>query len=67
MVKTLFKVGDLIEDKYSDGYYIIIGFVATKHPSIQMCMLLFVSPEIKQYMLCEFRDIELNQSCIKIK
>ena len=67
MHNTLFKVGDLIEHKYSDGYYIIVGFGDTEDPNIQMCQFLFVSPRIKQSMFCGFLDIELKQSCIKIK
>ena len=63
----MFKVGDLIEHRYSEGYYIIVGTALTEEPDIQMCMFWFVSAISKQMVFCEFLDLELKQSCIKIK
>lgn len=66
MVKTLFKVGDLIEHRYSEGCYIIVGTARTEDPTIQKCMFWFVSAISKQMVFCEFLDVELKQSCIKL-
>ena len=66
---TLFKVGDLIQHKWSNGICIVIGytFVVSYQEIMPRCTLLYISPASKQFAYCEFYDSEVGQAYRKIK